>query len=166
MSTTAFALRAEYEASFIDATVAYGPDAHTFHVRAALDAGGAKIITDDPLLSAGLRNLDGGNGPLLKTVAVGDSPVIAQIPDGAVPAVAPGTPTPVSAQPELAAALAEPVEVPEQTAAEHGDRASEYETLPRAELEDELENRGVNYDTQATNAELVAALEANDNQED
>ncbi len=167
MSQTAFALRAEYETAFVDASVAYGPNAHAFHLREALDQGHGKIVTDDPLLTAALVNLDGGNGPLLKTVAVGDSTIVAQIPTGAEPAVEPGAPTPVSAQPDVAAALAEPepVQVPEQTPAEHADVQSEYETLPRSELESELDSRGVDFHSQATNAELVAALEADDNQE-
>lgn len=152
MSTTAFALRAEYESTFVDASVAYGPLAHSFHVAEVLKQGNGSIVTDDPLLTAALHNLDGGNGPLFKTVAVGENPVFARIPEGAMSVVDPAAPVPESAK---------PVEVPAQVEAVHG-QASEYEPLTATELKGTADERRLDVKASATKAELVAALEADD----
>lgn len=169
MSTTAFALRADVEDSFVGATVVYGSSAVAFDVAEALAHGNGKIVTDDPLLTTALSNLHAENGPLLKRVAAPEDAPLAQLPEGAVPATDVTADTAAvteeDAKHALEGATAEPTA--EDVAAEHEARLSEYEALTVQELKDEIakreaDGREIEVAAPGNKPELAAALEADD----
>jgi len=87
-SLQAFKLRSDLSLDELQgATVAFGPDALTFDVKAALVAGGGYVVTDDPLLAGVLR----GTHVLEASDVPSDSLVLADVPGGGQP-VATGHP--------------------------------------------------------------------------
>lgn len=167
MGLVAYALRAEYEQSFSGATLAYGGAKQTFDVAEALASGNGKIITDEPLLQTALECLDGGSGPLLKHVAVGDNPVITPLPEGAEGSVAVGQEQSLSAQAAevdrpgpVTDSVLERAQADEGTADHTGTEG--YDALTKDELQDEAKSRDLEVAKDAKKEDLVKLLEEDD----
>jgi hypothetical protein len=142
MGLKAYELRAEFKDTYVGGQLAYGPDSHSFDVAEALEKGEGRIVTDDEMLQTALESLDGGDGPLLKHVAVGDNPVITPLPGGATGVVQPGVEPSLSEQAtELAENAPGDVQPVETDAALHLPTASEWEQLDKDALIEEIERR-------------------------
>lgn len=166
MTLVAYALRAEHTEDFGGGSLAYGPNAYTFDVGKALNDGEGKIVTDDGMLQAALEMLDGGSGPLLKKVPVGENPIIAALPEGATGTVEVGRTEPTLSEQAVRLAEAAPADSPPPELDEgalHLPTTSEWEKLERDELIDELKDRKIEFKKTADKPELAALLEADDN---
>lgn len=161
----AYALRPDYEDTFVGGSVITGHEGGMLNITEALGEGDGQIKTDDQVLQSLLENYYGAHGLMFDVFTVdeetGEQTKVEshQPPNVGITAPAPGPPSPPNPDaPQGSAGSAPP--------AEHGDQASGYEGLTVKELQEIATEREIQFNTRASKDELISALENDDNEGD